>query len=270
MSSNTAYELNPIVSSEGFSGRAHFDVSEGVLSAVFKGGEDSYVLRFKLPEGQPADGVGVRLFLQGWQEIRYVAVGYTGEKGFHHVKASNIRQDAWVDFGFTHQDLIWRLQNGTENRHQTKISDIRVFIKGVPSEAGGAVLKLSSLAVHRAADPTQLPKEPLDSRLLRTLRGYLLKSFRDYESNARAFMESGKCAMPGGKLLEWSPEAPRPEGLEAVNTYRFAWHGQHPAINLLLHAEHTYGKNKFSFFYGNNTNALKWQDYESSFRPSLP
>ncbi|WJH56519.1 hypothetical protein FE254_10170 [Ectopseudomonas guguanensis] len=240
MSNNIIYALESIDSSKGFNGRADICVSEGQLSARFNGDEDSYLLRFELPEKYLAAGVQARLYLEGWQELHYAAVGYTEAPHYRHIKASNMRQGAWIEFGFTHQDVIWKLQNGMAAQGDAEIGDIRLFIKGRPS-ALGATLRISGLAVLRESkfSATALPRQPLDKRLLETLYGYLRKGFRDYESSAKAFMDTGKCPMPGGKLLDWPPAGLKPDALESVNTFRFAWHGLHPVINLLLSAEQT-------------------------------
>lgn len=240
MSNNIIYALETIDSNKGFSGRADICASEGQLSARFNGGEDSYLLRFELPEKYLAAGVQARLYLEGWEELRYAAVGYSEAPHYRHIKASNIRQGAWIDFGFTHQDVIWKLQNGMAAQGDVEIGDVRIFIKGKPS-AQGATLRISGLAVLRESKftATALPRQPLDKRLLETLYGYLRKGFREYESNAKVFIETGKCPMPGGKLLDWPTAGLKPDALESVNTFRFAWHGLHPVINLLLSAEQT-------------------------------
>lgn len=236
MSNNIVYELNSVVSAEGFSGRAAICANDGFLTASFTGSEDSYVLGFELPAKQLGAGVQARVLLDGWREIRYVAIGYASSAGYQHIKASNIRQEAWVDFGFTHQDIIWKLQNGMAPLNDVELEEIRVFIKGTPSDTG-AKLKVARLAVLGRITEDALPIQPVDSRLLNTLYSYLRGSFREYEGQTKAFMETGTCPMPGGKLLKWPVAAIKPEDLDSVNTFRFAWHGQHPAINLLLWAD---------------------------------
>lgn len=238
MSDNFVYALETIESSSGFSGRAEICVAEGLLSAKFNGDEDCYLLRFELPEQYLATGVRVKLCLEGWEEIRYAAVGYTQAPDYRHIKASNIRQNAWIDFGFTHADVIWKLQNCVAVEGAVDIADIRFFIKGKPS-AQGAFLKIASLAVLGGAESADLPRQPLDEHLLETLYSYLFKGFREYENNTKAFMETGKCPMPGGKLLDWPSAALKPSALESVNTFRFAWQGLHLVINLLLSAKKT-------------------------------
>lgn len=236
MSNNIVYELNPVVSSEGFSGRAAICANDGFLTASFAGSEDSYVLRYELPEKKLGVGVQAKIFLEGWKDIRYVAIGYTKTARYRHIKASNIRQDAWVDFGFTHQDLMWKLQNGMEPQNDVELKDIRIFVKGTPSNTG-ASLKIARLAALGRTAEDALPTHSIDPCLLETLYNYLRRSFREYEGIAKTFMGTGKCPMPGGKLLEWPAAANKPEELDSVNTFRFAWHGQHLAINLLLWAE---------------------------------
>lgn len=239
MSNNIVFKLSPIINTEGFSGRANLSACDGSLTAKYKGGNDSYVLRFELPEKLMAAGVTARIKLAGWESISYAAIGYSKLTGYKHIKAKNIRQNAWVDFGFTHQDIIWQLQNGSGSTSDTEIKDVRVFIKGKPS-ADGAVLEVAGLSLLGEPETVDLPDTRLlPDSLLDVLYGYLQRSFRDYSHNASEFMQTGKCPMPGKQLLDWEAGEAKPEGLESVSTYRFSWHGLHPAINLLLHARET-------------------------------
>src|SRR5690606_38794842 len=106
--------------------------------------------------------------------------------------------------------------------------------------AEGALLEVAGLSVVNESNTINLPDTRLlPDSLLDVLYRYLKRSFRDYDHNAREFMQTGKCPMPGKKMLDWDVGATKPEGLESVNTYRFSWHGLHPAINLLLHARET-------------------------------
>src|SRR5690606_14028365 len=227
MSNNTVFNLSPITDSKGFSGGAEFFVCDGNLTAKFKGRNDSHVLRFELPEKLMAAGVTARIKLTGWESISYAAIGYSKLSGYKHIKAKNIRQNAWVDFGFSHQDVIWQLQNGNSSTSDTEIKDIRLFIKGQPA-AEGALLEVAGLSVVNESNTINLPDTRLlPDSLLDVLYRYLKRSFRDYDHNAREFMQTGKCPMPGKKMLDWDVGATKPEGLESVNTYRFSWHGLH-------------------------------------------
>ncbi len=239
MSLHPDSHFSPIVNDRGFSSSGRFHLQDGVLSAHFTGSKDTHTVQYQLPQVARAAGVNVRIRLSQWAEIRYAAIGYMDGDTFKHIKAPNIRTDAWVEFGFTHQDIIWQLQNAGQQQVDVQIKNIRVFIKGKPSNEG-ASLDISGLEVLKA--PTcSLPvdQQPVPSPLLNVLYGYLKNNFRNYSEDARTLLETSSCPMPGGERLEWPVQSGKPQGLEQVNTYRFSWHAQHPVISLLLHAHET-------------------------------
>ncbi len=232
-------KFGPFQSLEGFNGRCDFTLNDGVVAAGFTGKEGSYVINFDLPSPAIAVGVQACIRLTDWKSIQYIAIGYSKPLGFRHIKLKNIRHKAWVSVGFTHQDIIWLLQNGTEKKDFTEIKNIRLFIKGEPADSG-AQLQVKKLKIQLQPHDNNLqPSKTERGPLLDVLYGHLNHAFRHYELNAKAYMQSGNCPMPGSQLLEWPKHHLLPEGLEKVSTYRATWHAQHLPINLLQYARQT-------------------------------
>ncbi len=232
-------KFGPFQSLEGFNGRCDFTLNDGVVAAGFTGKEGSYVINFDLPSPAIAVGVQACIRLTDWKSIQYIAIGYSKPLGFRHIKLKNIRHKAWVSVGFTHQDIIWLLQNGTEKKDFTEIKNIRLFIKGEPADSG-AQLQVKKLKLQLQPHDNNLQLGEAEwGPLLDVLYGHLNHALRNYESNAKAYMQSGNCPMPGNQVLEWPRHHLLPEGLEKVSTYRATWHAQHLPINLLQYARQT-------------------------------
>lgn len=242
MSANNAFYLDGINTLEGFVGRAELSLEKWGVAARFIGEEDSYIVSYRLPEVCMAAGIAATLRLRGWSEVKYLAVGYTLEGKYCHIKCMNVREDAWVDVGFRHDDIIFKLQNSTANRKLNEVSDIKIFLKGTPCEQGGHIdiAGLSCPVDSIPATDTLIGEGgKIPDDVLELIIGYLKRSFRDYRHQAVAFMRTGDCPVPGKKQLSWQQHEPQPKELAEVSTYRFSWHAQHPAIQLLLLAEDT-------------------------------
>lgn len=240
MSATSAFCLQTIESLDNFVGRADFSLEKWGVTAQFSGGEDSYIVSYQLPEPQLASGVTATFQLRGWNDIKYMAIGYIHNGKYCHIKSMNIRKEAWVSLGFQHDDIIYQLQNNEANLNDNLVSGIRLFVKGTPSE-NGSQLDIKELACLLSAKPEEkiAPRAiaEISDDVLELLIGYLKNSFKNYKTQARDFLVTGGCPAPGNKQLEWALDAAIPVELEKVNTYRFSWHAHHPAIQLLLLAE---------------------------------
>lgn len=228
-------------SRELLSGDGDITLDGAHVTASYTGELGSYQLRLKLPSAFLANGAGARIRLRGWQQISYIAIGYSGFSGFEHVKASNPAQDHWFDFSFGHGDLAWGWQHGWDHPEDAQAPDIRLYIKGTPGEAAHLDVKDMLLWREEALDENVLPGQDmaLPPRVLHAIRAYELKCFRDYKTQARAFMEDGKCPLYGNVLLDWPTGAILPPALPETGTYQFSWHALHPAVMLMLHAHDT-------------------------------
>lgn len=213
--------------------------SDDVISVRFAGADGIYQLRFPHP---PINGNGfsVRFRLRDWGSLRYVAVGYTHEGSFRHVKIVNAARGDWVDFSAGHNDLAFRLQNDWAPPPQATIGDIRLYLKGAPS-ASGAWVDVESAASWLESELPDWAEQPglvteCSPQLLECVYQYLGKCFPSAREQALAFLVSGKCPLYGDVALEWRASDPLPAELQSIGTYRFSWHSLHPAVILLMHA----------------------------------
>jgi hypothetical protein len=81
------------------------------IQMLFQGGQGTYEVRLNFSEPFLANGIGARFRLRGWQSLRYVAIGYTHEGAFRHVKIVNAAREKWIDFSIGHEDIAFGLQN---------------------------------------------------------------------------------------------------------------------------------------------------------------
>lgn len=230
-----------------FSGNCRVTQLNSVVEACFEGAAGTYQLKYSLSESMLGNGVSAKFKLRGWRDIRYLALGYTHDGVFRHVKISNAAQDQWTDFSIGHRDLMFGLQNNWVVPDDALIADVRLYIKGEP-EPAGAWLDVEYLACwqERAELPAWLSWKPgpegvadspaVSPALLDVVYGYLKKCFRTAEQQAKQFMLQGDCPLYGETILSWSIEKPLPDQLDSVGTYRFSWHGLHPASILMVHA----------------------------------
>lgn len=239
--------LNP----EFISGNGRVFEENSHISMSMIGGEGVYQFRYKLPQAHVGNGVTVRFRLRDWQSLRYVGVGYTHEGIFRHVKIVNAARNQWIDFSIGHGDLAYGLHNDWSHPAATEISDIRVYLKGQPSDEGAwlDVSDLISWCEREQSDSSVLPVGtannanysyehllPASSSLLDVIYGYLKKCFRTTDEQAKKFLTHGMCPLYGETALYWPAGNPYPPDLGAVNTYRFSWHSLHPATILMIFA----------------------------------
>ncbi|MCQ4239548.1 DUF6270 domain-containing protein [Stutzerimonas stutzeri] len=215
----------------------------------FSGAAGSFELRLRLVEPvAEGNGISVCYRLSNWQEIRYLAIGYTVGNVFRHVKIPNARQDIWENFSFSVEDLIYGFQSKWVSPGPSQqIEDIRLYVKGTPGEAG------AQIGCKWAAAWKELPYSVEDFPFPR-LRGennapssnyevvdaivrYIKDCNFSLEKHAREFLASGRLPLNGDKFLSWGIEKPLPDRLEESGTYRYLWHSMHPARTLMVYGK---------------------------------
>lgn len=228
-------EVSDVVTNGSLASKSEF------IQVGFQGGKGTYQVRLNMSESFLANGIGARFRLGGWESLRYVAIGYTHEKKFRHVKIANAAQNKWVDFSIGHQDIAFGLQNDWQYPPATEIGDIQIYVSGTPGDVG-AWLDVDSCWFWQEAEFSPLwvtdlrTAVPVPTSLQDTIYGYWKKQFRIADIQAKAFMEEGSCPLYGEVGLAWPSAAPLPPELSTVGTYRFSWHSLHPAIILMVHA----------------------------------
>jgi hypothetical protein len=210
------------------------------VSARFTDHNGSYQLRLKLTEAHRCSGIGARLRLRNWKQISYICIGYSWHGGYEHVKASNPALGQWFTLIAGHQDLAWAWRNGWNHPEPRQISDIRIYVKGQVDDA--SYLDVSDMFCWLEAD-AELPdaiavndhaeKSP---SVINAIRDYERQCFPSYIDQASAFIESGRCPLGTGTLLDWPLDSFYPSELTATGTHQFSWHALHPATILMLYA----------------------------------
>lgn len=235
---------------DSISGNCNPGLSRNHIECNFQGEEGTYQFRFKLPKSQLSNGVSARFRLHGWKSLRYVGVGYTHQNVFRHVKITNAARDQWIDFSIGHGDIAFGLQNEWANPPATEINDIRIYLRGTPSD-DGATLDVEKLWCWRETESkpetwfsnhrenktcTQdvAPLTPVRPELLDIVYAYLNKCFRSSEAQAQLFLTGGCCPLYGETALVWPSEQVLPNDLDKVGTYQFSWHALHPATILMV------------------------------------
>jgi hypothetical protein len=219
-------------------------LKDKLVQVTFQGRQGTYDVRLNLSEPFLANGIGVRFRLRGWQSLRYLAIGYTHEKAFRHVKIVNAAREKWIDFSIGHEDIAFGLQNDWQHPPATEISDIRIYVNGSPGD-GGAWLDVDSCWCweESVCSPlwvaNWLPTVPVPASLQDIIYDYLKKHFRAADRQAKVFLEEGLCPLIGETALAWPYAAPLPPDLSTVGTFRFSWHSLHPAMILMMHARNS-------------------------------
>lgn len=230
-------------------GKGKTRVCDDHVLSEFSGAAGSFELRLLL--GEPVahgNGISVCYRLSGWQEIKYLAIGYTDGNVFRHVKITNSRQDTWEDLSFSIDDLIYGFQNKWILPEPSRqIQDLRLYVKGTPGEAGaqigckwGAAWQELPYSVGDFPFPRRRGEgNALSPRreVVDTIFRYIKKCNFRFEKHAREFLDSGRLPLNGDKFLSWSVEQPLPDGLEEDGTYRYLWHSMHPARTLIVYGK---------------------------------
>ncbi|WJH56518.1 hypothetical protein FE254_10165 [Ectopseudomonas guguanensis] len=203
-------------------------------------GQGAYQVKLSIGRGFLSNAMGARLKLTGWDSIKYLAVGFTLDGKFVHVKVPHVVQGGWQSYSFSFHDLEYLIQNNWAITKPSVISDCRVFVKGTPGLDGGKIA-LSELALWLEAENAGggvLVNAEYDRPLLDTIHAYWRACFRKYPSQVDDFLHEG--SFPAGDInLNWDVHSKKPLELGAVNTYRFSWHALHFVSMCILRYEDT-------------------------------
>lgn len=250
----------PSLSVSRVRGNAKRTANQGFSTFAFGEQGDTHQILLQFPAALLGNGLSASIRLRGWESIRYVAIGYTHDAAFRHVKIVHPIRDAWTTIGFCHDELAFALQNDWASPEDTCIPDLKLYIKG--KQAGEeAYLDLDEIAIWRArkADfPIADHGDGVTSASMLTARGrilanfeevrpeileatydYLRGCFRDAGAQARRFMEHGDVPLYENVNLRWNLEVSKPIDLEKIGNHRYSWHALHPAVILLMEFRRT-------------------------------
>lgn len=221
---------------DDISGNGHLSQSDGYIRSLFKGEDSAYQLRLALPEEYICNGFGAKFRIQGWKSVRYVAVGYTKNSQFQHVKISHVKPDDWLEFECSHHDLIYKIQNGFKEGHTSDITDLRLYIRGIPG-SDGATLDVESLSCwYEDSEPVFIHKNICAHSLpaVDIVFEYWRRCFPNYKKQSKDYLENEIWPGYSDISLPWFFKNKTPSDLSTVNTYKFSWHALHAASILLL------------------------------------
>jgi Family of unknown function (DUF6270)/Heparinase II/III-like protein/Heparinase II/III N-terminus len=216
------------------------------LEAIFNGNTGAHQLRFHPSKNFAINGVGGRIRLRDWKNVRYIAIGYVNGNNYVHVKIANVLRDEWFDITFSVNDLAYGIQNGWDVPKPELIDHIRLYINGNPASTGG-LLDIERIWYFREDNSTSpaFDREPgkyyspVRRELLQVIHEYLDKCYPTAYKQAEAFMTDGSCPLIGDITLDWPVDVSVPVSSESIGTYRYSWHALHNATILLMYANKT-------------------------------
>lgn len=230
-------------------GNGKTKICDDHVVSEFSGAAGSFELRLLLSEPvAEGNGISACYQLNGWQEINYLAIGYSDGNVFRHVKITNSRQGRWEDLSFSIDDLIYGFQTRwVLSEPCQQIQDLRLYVKGTPGAAGaqvgckwGAAWRESPYSVEDFVFSHQREEgnaPPAKREVINAIVRYIKDCNLSLEKHAREFLDTGRLPLNGDKFLDWSFEQPLPDGLEEVGTYRYLWHSMHPARTLIVYGK---------------------------------
>ncbi|QOL24412.1 heparinase II/III family protein [Thalassotalea sp. LPB0316] len=216
---------------------------EDSLCFQFSGELGSYQINFDLNKAYLVQGLLFNLRLDDWEEISYLALGFTDEHGFAHVKVENPSQGLQIPVDLNFESLAWKLY---QTHNVANINDIRIYLRGKPGLKGASIKLyeigyIESIKVLETAENTHLSDSTSTS-----LFEYLKYIFPNYHNQAKIFLASGKCPLINNVNIEWDEQHVKPIFEDENNTLRYSWFALHPALILLL-----------DYHYHDNNNALQ-------------
>lgn len=213
-------------------------VTEQQLNLQFKSNKDVYQLAFTTEQQKLFNGFSLKLKLQGWQEIKYLAIGYQQNDHYIHIKASNIAQGEWFELDFAHQDLIFQIQNQWQSRAPCQFDQLKIYIKGTPN-VEQAELSVENITLW-LEQPNFKPNANLDqynAALVNIIKTYWRQCYPDYVKQGCAFHSAGQLPIGFADTIPWDVQTELPITSAEPTTYRYFWHALSPALVLMLTAD---------------------------------
>jgi len=242
----TTYQkrVNPAEVSEIKHSAGTQQVTADSIKLNFKANKDVYQLAFDLPAAALCNGLYFRIKLAGWQELKYVAIGYEKAEHFLHVKAPNVCQEEWFDFGFSHYDLAFRMQNKWQLLPPCQIEKIKIYIKGSPKADFAELSVAEGMIWQEQASSVTKPienKAHFNAKLITVIKNYWKKCYPEYLNQGQAFFDHGYFPIGSYPIMTnnmpWEPISKKPININSPTTYRYSWHALNAVSVFLLACE---------------------------------
>jgi hypothetical protein len=210
-------------------------IEQDCVKTVVNGGVSSYQLRFNFPEKLNSEGFFVTYCLNGWEAIRYLAIGFREEGNFYHIKINNPSQSEWVDFSVAFSDVICSLNSNFANNDSYDVNNLIVYVSGKPKNEGASI-SCKKIGLFNCNDEilSDWLKGEQNSRIRKELVRYFNNCNPKLDAQVENFLKKTVCPMSGSVELDWKIDDYRPSSLLDSGTYRYLWHGLHPATSLMV------------------------------------
>jgi len=193
-----------------------------------------------------ANGVTVCYRVSGWQNVKYIAIGYSVRNTFQHCKITNIRNDHWEIVSFSAADLLFGIQNKWADVIPVdNIGDVRIYVKGTPSSEGASIAcRWATVWQEQAPSkgdifgPTSKHTNNSleeEQNVVGAVLRYINKCNPSVQRHAELYLNEGLLPLTGEKSLHWDIKKPIPDDFSTVGTYRYLWHAMQPVLTLLAY-----------------------------------
>lgn len=228
--------------------------------SCFEGGVGTYQFNFNFEYKLKVNTLDFVICLSGWEDIRYLALGYTNNGMFRHIKVPNPIQDSFFREVFSFSDLSFLLANQWQEVSEDKIHDLRIYISGKPKRHG-ARIEVKKVSAWLKSDNDEIGANlTYSSDLYECLVGYFKRCNPDYLAHADGYMNNGMFPTKGKHALEWCTKNAKPQNFEDSGTYKYLWHSLSIAHSLLLAF---YDTKEFKYLFASKTLVEQW--LENSF-----
>lgn len=250
-----------------FKGNAKSSKTTEGIKFTFTGSGDSHQVRFNLPKKLLVNGLNVKFRISEWATLKYLAIGYSTDAHYHHVKIVHPLREKWINFSLGYSDLSFGIQNNWQQPVASEALEVKLYFKGCPLP-DGSTLEIEEIACWKESNEcapwlssfgtyNQMKAREINCLpdiFITKIHDYLNKCFRDANTQVESFLYNGTCPLYGNKNLAWPSENTLPNTFEEVGTYRFSWHALHPAAMMMMHARAT----------GNLTSVFSARDFIST------
>jgi len=145
-------EIDPQLSSCKSSGNCEVIPGQSTTMLRFSRDGGTHQARFSLSEPIRANGMAVKIRLENWGALRYLAFGYTHQDTFRHIKVVNPAQGQWITLNLLHGDIAFGLQNDWEHPPPADVSDFRLYLRAEPR--GIATIEIEHFICWEEAENT--------------------------------------------------------------------------------------------------------------------
>lgn len=237
-----------------------FNKKNNAFEIDFKRNEkeiDIYTISFEIENEVLCTGASLKLALDNWESISYIAFGMIDKTEYKHVKMKNYREKEPFIIEFSIFDLAWKIQNEYIQCDEFLSNKIKIFIKGKPKELENLIIYSLCLfneknypsfrlkTINGYSEVKEFSKVWSKTELKKTnvqhvnkiLHDYLLKSNMSYKDDAEFYLSGRGVSLAKNVEITFFREIS--ECIQDNITMRYFFHSQQQVLTLLLFYEDT-------------------------------